>query len=252
MRTAENIHTVVISSEAENDETLEWIIENGSPIFKEKRVIILAPFGRYPNTNIHQALDNVTVLSKPIRIKEFWRGVASANKEQPKDSKMSSAAVRETPSPFRTSSTNPSHTPEADKEVPNEKPRLLIVEDNKVNQKVLTLMLRSMGYEWEVANNGQEALEALTESHFELVIMDCQMPVMDGFEATRRVRTDGAGINDKDIPIIAMTANAMQGDREKCIAAGMTDYLAKPTRKDQLQKLISRYATRGQPALGTP
>ena len=106
--------------------------------------------------------------------------------------------------------------------------RILLTEDNMTNQKVASLMLRKLGCTIEVANNGEQALTALADQDFDLVLMDCQMPVMDGFEATQRIRNDRSGRFDPRIPIIAMTANAMQGDRETCLAAGMDDYIAKP------------------------
>ena len=109
---------------------------------------------------------------------------------------------------------------------------LLLVEDNPVNQKVASRVLQKAGFRFELANNGVEALEWLERERFDLVIMDCQMPEMDGFEATRRIRlSEGAGTH---IPIVAMTANAMQGDRELCLDAGMDDYLSKPVVADRL------------------
>jgi len=106
--------------------------------------------------------------------------------------------------------------------------RVLLVEDNRVNQELATEILKLAGYTVEVASNGFEALSSLVQQPFELVIMDCQMPEMDGYEATRRIRAGEAGESVKKIPIIAMTANAMKGDREKCLDAGMDDYIAKP------------------------
>ena len=117
--------------------------------------------------------------------------------------------------------------------------RILLVEDNLVNQKVATAMLAKQGYRVDVASNGKEALDALSQKSYGLVLMDCQMPVMDGFEATRRIRSGEAGESNRDIPIIAMTANAMTGDQELCLAAGMDDYLAKPVSKDKLNTMIA-------------
>ncbi len=105
---------------------------------------------------------------------------------------------------------------------------ILLAEDNLTNQKVAALMLRKLGCKITLANNGEQALTALSGQNFDLVLMDCQMPVMDGFEATQRIRNDTSGRFDPRITIIAMTANAMQGDRETCLAAGMDDYIPKP------------------------
>ena len=117
--------------------------------------------------------------------------------------------------------------------------KVLLVEDNRVNQMVAKGVLNKIGMPCEVAINGQEALDKLSQDHsFSLILMDCQMPVMDGYQATEQIRQGQAGNNNIGIPIVAMTANAMQGDREKCLAAGMNDYLTKPIDKDLvLEKL---------------
>jgi CheY-like chemotaxis protein len=117
--------------------------------------------------------------------------------------------------------------------------RILLVEDNPINQKVATVMLAKLGHRVDLALNGQEALEALAQKTYGLVLMDCQMPVMDGFEATRRIRAGATGDTNRNIPIIAMTANAMVSDHEHCLAEGMNDYLAKPVSKDELSAKVS-------------
>jgi len=116
--------------------------------------------------------------------------------------------------------------------------RLLLVDDNKINQKVALMMLKKLGYEADLARNGHEALKAIESRHYDLVLMDCIMPEMDGLEATRLLRSSG-GIT-ASVPVIAMTANAFAEDREACLAAGMNDYLSKPVRETELiQKLES-------------
>jgi CheY-like chemotaxis protein/HPt (histidine-containing phosphotransfer) domain-containing protein len=145
--------------------------------------------------------------------------------------------------------------------------RILIVEDNLINQKLAVRMAEKLGYQPFVAENGQEALKALGTEDFAVVLMDCQMPVMDGFETTRRIREaetrQGSAVkhhpsasdeafrltNDESrmtasphVPIIAVTANAMQGDREHCLAAGMDDYLAKPIQLEALRAVLFRWA----------
>jgi signal transduction histidine kinase/ActR/RegA family two-component response regulator len=119
--------------------------------------------------------------------------------------------------------------------------QILLVEDNRVNQLVATGLLKKLGHHADLASNGQEALEALEKSHYDLVLMDCQMPVMDGYETTRRIRANRAW---QDLPVIAVTANVMQGDRENCLVSGMNDYITKPFSRDQLQAVISRWAVR--------
>jgi signal transduction histidine kinase/CheY-like chemotaxis protein/HPt (histidine-containing phosphotransfer) domain-containing protein len=116
---------------------------------------------------------------------------------------------------------------------------VLVAEDNPVNQALALAHLNKLGYRVSVANNGVEALAAWETESFGLILMDCQMPVMDGYEATRQIRakeTDG-----RHTPIIAVTANAMQGDRETCLACGMDDFLPKPYKQDQLKALLDRW-----------
>ena len=119
--------------------------------------------------------------------------------------------------------------------------RILLAEDNVINQKVAQHMLKTLGYKADVVANGQEAVRALEMINYDLVLMDCMMPVLDGFEATAVIRDPVSGVLNHAVPIIAMTANAMKGDREKCLEAGMDDYLAKPVKKEQLGEMIQRW-----------
>jgi CheY-like chemotaxis protein len=119
--------------------------------------------------------------------------------------------------------------------------RILVVEDNPVNQKVAQAMLRKMGLRADVVADGQEAINALQMIPYDLVLMDCQMPEIDGFEATRCIRLEGSKALNPGIPIIAMTALSMQGDREKCIQAGMNDFIAKPVQQRELAEVIDRW-----------
>ncbi|MDP0501735.1 MAG: ATP-binding protein [Verrucomicrobiota bacterium JB022] len=117
---------------------------------------------------------------------------------------------------------------------------LLIVEDIETNQRVLQLTLKGLGHSSRVAANGREALMILQEERFDGILMDCQMPEMDGYEATRRIRLGTVGMAVRSIPIIALTAHAMQGDAEQCLAAGMNAYLSKPVRKAELQHALEQ------------
>jgi signal transduction histidine kinase/ActR/RegA family two-component response regulator len=117
---------------------------------------------------------------------------------------------------------------------------VLVVEDNVVNQTVVAAMLRHLGHASKLVAHGRAALESLALSDFDLVLMDCNMPVMDGLEATRQLRSGAAGVRNPGIPVIALTANAMDGDRESCLAAGMDDFLSKPVTLDALDKAIER------------
>ncbi len=126
-------------------------------------------------------------------------------------------------------------------EVHKKSVRILLVEDNAVNQKVaLRILEKKLGHSVDLAANGREAIDALGKCDYDLVFMDCQMPVMDGYEAARSIRDKGSFVRNSDIPIIAMTANAMTGDREKCLDAGMNDYVAKPINVKELATAIER------------
>ena len=116
--------------------------------------------------------------------------------------------------------------------------RLLLVEDNAINQALAKALLQRMGHQVATAAHGREALERLSRDRFDAVFMDCQMPVMDGFDATRAIRAAEAGVLQPRIRIIAMTANAMVGDRDKCLAVGMDDYIPKPIQIDRLRQAV--------------
>jgi CheY-like chemotaxis protein len=121
---------------------------------------------------------------------------------------------------------------------------LLVVEDNPVNQAVARRLLQKMGHEVDVANNGQEAVDAVSSGNYDVILMDCQMPVVDGYAATAAIRAlSGA---QADLPIVAMTANALKGDRERCLDAGMNDYLAKPINAKKLEEMVSLWLRRGR------
>ena len=119
---------------------------------------------------------------------------------------------------------------------------VLLVEDNPVNQIVARKMLEKAGLTYEVVNNGEEAIDRLKQTHdFKLVLMDCQMPVMDGYTATQVLRDYEKETNCARLPVIAMTANAMEGDKEKCLAAGMDDYVAKPVKLQSLKETLAQW-----------
>lgn len=134
--------------------------------------------------------------------------------------------------------------------------RILLVEDNITNQKVALGILQKLGYRAEAVANGKEALASLQREPYDLVLMDCQMPEMDGYEATRLIREPSTGVLNPRVPVIAMTANALAGDRAKCVEAGMDDYVAKPVRAQDLEAVIAKWAKTGRDAqektLGLP
>jgi CheY-like chemotaxis protein len=121
--------------------------------------------------------------------------------------------------------------------------RVLLVEDNKINQMVASEMLDGLGAKVEICSNGAEAVEVLRQNKFDLILMDCQMPVMDGFSAVAVIRDMENG--RERTPIVALTAHAIAGDREKCIAAGMDDYLAKPFTENDLRSILEKWVGDG-------
>lgn len=131
-----------------------------------------------------------------------------------------------------------SQTPSAEAAPSHHAGHLLLVEDNLVNQMVATAMLKKLGFTVSVASNGKEALNEVLSSDFDLILMDCHMPVMDGFEAAASIR-DYPQFNE--IPIIALTANVMEGDRDRCLAAGMNDYMTKPYDRETLARMLERW-----------
>jgi CheY-like chemotaxis protein/HPt (histidine-containing phosphotransfer) domain-containing protein len=158
-------------------------------------------------------------LSKPLKIKQLY-----------------SALLRQAiayPYEFRT----PKATGESPIRMHGQKPlRILLAEDNVINQKLALRILNKLGYRADIASNGAEALEALRRQSYDAILMDLQMPEMDGLEATRRIRDLYRG--SPSPRIIALTASAMQGDRERCLAAGMDDYIAKPIRVEELRRAL--------------
>jgi CheY-like chemotaxis protein/anti-sigma regulatory factor (Ser/Thr protein kinase) len=120
--------------------------------------------------------------------------------------------------------------------------RILLAEDNLINQKVAQALLNKLGHAADIVSDGQQALAALAGKPYDLVLMDCMMPNMDGYEATAVIRNPTSTVLNHQIPVIAMTANALQGDRENCLQAGMSDYLAKPVRKEELAAVLTKWS----------
>ncbi len=164
-------------------------------------------------------------LSPPLRTRALVRALIAAGVTPPPAMQVPAATVPQ-----------PSRPPlsEAFRDL-----RIVVAEDNPVNQRVVELQLRKLGCTARIVGNGVQVLEALRATPADVVLMDCQMPVMDGYEATRELRKDPTW---NSVYVIAMTANSMEGDREKCLAAGMNDYLAKPTRERDLVEALHRAA----------
>jgi CheY-like chemotaxis protein len=130
--------------------------------------------------------------------------------------------------------------------------RILLVEDNKLNQKLALHILKKLGFEADVADNGREAIRALQTVAYDLVLMDIQMPVMDGLEAAKFIRNPVSEILNPNVPIVAMTAHAMQSDRDRCFQAGMNDYISKPINPDELLRIIRNQLSGGKIGQSAP
>ena len=140
----------------------------------------------------------------------------------------------------------PSQSPDNNKRISKQHPapetfNILVVDDNPVNQKVTMSMLKKLGLPCEIVSSGKDALQAMRNKVYDLVFMDCQMPEMDGYETTGIIRNDPARCLTPGVPIVAMTAHAMVGDREKCISSGMDDYISKPIHTSELEKMLVKY-----------
>lgn len=170
-------------------------------------------------------------LSKPIRQHQFHEclSLVLGLKEQEKDVRTESFITRHIVSEARKSRVH-----------------ILLADDNPTNQIVGLSILKKLGYQADAVANGEEVIKSLQAIPYDLVLMDCQMPEMDGYEATRLIRDPGTGVLDPAVPVIAMTAHAMKGDREKCLAAGMDDYLSKPVQPGELADMVSRWLDRSR------
>ena len=145
-----------------------------------------------------------------------------------------------------------SSEPEPEESQPARQVRVLVAEDNPTNQEVSLAILHKLGYGTELAANGELAIRALQAQDFDLVLMDCEMPTMDGYEATKRIRAGQDSVRNRDIPIVALTASAMSADRDRCFRAGMSDYISKPVDPQQLATILSRWTAPSKAATAKP
>jgi PAS domain S-box-containing protein len=140
----------------------------------------------------------------------------------------------------KTTKKNSVTAPKIEAKKPQRSERILVAEDNALNQRVMSIYLEELGLDCQIVLNGKEAIEAVEKQHFDLILMDCQMPEMDGFEASREIRQK-EGTRGKRVPIIATTASAMKGDREDCLSAGMDDYICKPIEQSELVRILQKW-----------
>ena len=199
------------------------------PNYQKLPLIMLTSMGRQETALRTDTVNFAAFLNKPVKQSHLYNELLQIFSKQP---------LKVAPSP--------NSSPKIDSQLAQVRPsRILLAEDNVVNQKVALLMLQRMGYRADVAGNGLEVLEALNRQPYDVVLMDVQMPEMDGLEATRHIHqkwsNQAAGETPAPRPrIIAMTANAMQGDREACMHAGMDDYVSKPIQLEELVQALSK------------
>jgi CheY-like chemotaxis protein len=187
------------------------------------KTVLVGPFTEGAVKTLSEHSQTYTVLTRFSKQSEFYEALCAATGKGP---------FVETP--FEEEA--PYAEPAADAETSL---RILVVDDNIVNQQVAADLLEAMGYAPDIAGNGEKAVEMASAEAYDIIFMDCQMPVMDGYEATRRIHSNGHA--SRNGVIIAMTAHAIEGDREACVEAGMDDYIAKPIRFEDLRLMIEKW-----------
>jgi len=196
--------------------------------FHNLKMIMLTSIGIRGDAKKFLDAGFVGYLTKPIRFKEL-KGIISIVLGKSDADSEKVITTRHTVREFKSSTFN------------NHNYRILLVEDNVINQQVAKGVLARFDLKADIAANGQEAITALSKINYDLVFMDCQMPVMDGYKATQEIRNSQSNVLNHKIPIIAMTANAMQGDKEECLCAGMDDYLAKPVNPNDMAEKLEKW-----------
>ncbi|MBW7882195.1 MAG: response regulator [Caldilineaceae bacterium] len=192
------------------------------PALRETALVLLTALAQRGEAKRMMDMGIGTYLTKPIRRAQLYNVLSQVLSPQPLRGKPELPAVDFTQAAPR-------------------RARILLVEDNVTNQKVALAMLGKLGHSADAVANGLEALAALETVPYDLVLMDCQMPEMDGYTASRHIRDPHSRVHNHAVPIIAMTAYAMQGDREKCLAAGMDDHIAKPVQVRELARVLENY-----------
>jgi two-component system sensor histidine kinase/response regulator len=211
---------------------------SANPALSGSRLVMLTSTYSTGDAELRKQAGLLRCVNKPIRQSELREVVCSALKSAPDNAAAAAGASAVAASaPVQT----------------NEKlsGRVLLAEDNLINQEVARAMLSNLGLTVEIANNGEEALALSTAFDFDIVLMDCQMPVLDGYQATASLRKrESAG--QRRVPVVALTANAMEGDQNLCLAAGMDDYLAKPYSRSQLEQMLKRWLAPHAPEAASP
>ncbi len=201
------------------------------------KVVFLSSLGGRGEVEALASSSYEACLTKPVKQTVLWDtlvGVLNGEAESPQPGAMVEDSAKAATDPASPATSDPVSS------AVHFVPRVLLVDDNAVNRSLAVKLLQKQHCDVSTAENGQLALDQLDQKPFDLVLMDMQMPVMDGYEATRHIR---ANAKWKDLPIVAMTANAMQGDREKCLEAGMDDYITKPISTKDLRRVVDQWAS---------
>jgi len=209
-------------------ETLGKLIKE-DPQSVDMRLVMVSSFARQSDRERCKKIGFEDYLTKPVKCSALYECLMNLADIKNRQEERKTAPVK----------SSPSLLPDVKNNV-----RILLVEDNAINQKVTLRILKKFGYSADAAGNGKEALSMLENIPYDLVLMDIQMPVMDGFEATGIIRDRASSVLNHNIPVIAMTAHAMKGDREKCLDAGMDSYVSKPIKPEELLKIIEKELSR--------
>jgi len=206
-----------------------------NPLYKDMSLVLMTSMGLKNEANEFAAIDFAAYLEKPALVQDLYDALSvilTENKTELLLTEHNIAVRRE----------EEIITPENVKSLKPESRRILLAEDNPINQLVAQGILEEFGFSIDIANNGQEVIDILLQSEsvtpYELILMDCQMPIMDGYLATSKIRRGVVGEHYINVPIVAMTANTMRGDKEKCIAVGMDDYIPKPVDPNDILRVL--------------
>ena len=210
------------------------------PLLKSTLMIMVKSLGQRGDVAALEQIGFAGYLTKPVRQSQLYDCIGLVLERADQTSLNQTSEVLETSEVSRGLVTRHTVAESAKQGI-----RILLAEDNIINQKVAQTLLNKLGYKADVVADGQEAVRALELINYDLVLMDCQMPEMNGFEATAMIRSASSEVKNHAVPIIAMTANAMKKDRDECLEAGMDDYLSKPVKKDELSEVLRKWLNGG-------